>query len=115
MHADWPNLRVIQLLFLTDHSYSPELERPSVGSVPVEDTASGRLSPIPEEHGTPTSSAAASEVDSLESLASYLSHDDPVLQSCLNDTMLDSNTPLVDMQPEPELEVGFDQMPLPLL
>ena len=51
LHYNLPNLRVFQLLLLTDHTYSPEHMQPSVGSVPAEDTAAGRLPPIPEEPG----------------------------------------------------------------
>ena len=94
LHTNWPHLRVLQLLFLTDHTYGPEHTRTSVGSVPAEDTAPGRLSPIPEEHNSPATSGEISDIESLESLAAYLSHDDPALQSCLSDTLFDPNTPI---------------------
>ena len=64
-HADWPNLRVLQLLSLTDHTYSPEYKHPSVGSAPAEGTVADRLSPIPEEPSGSSASGTATEAESL--------------------------------------------------
>ena len=101
---------------LTDHAYIPEQNPPSVGSVPAEDVVAGRLSPIPEEPSVSSASGAASDMESLESLATYLVHDDPALQSCLRETMLDAIIPLEEIpQPEEETKVGFDRMPMSML